>query len=454
MAAGRTTTDSPPTLSRRPPGSGRRGWRSRPWWIPFFLGRVPELPAPLLTLLGLVSLALFFEGYDASMLNAALKYIAEDLAMAEEDLGFFTSAIRLGALPSLLVVPLADRLGRRRVFLASVLGFSATTCATGFARSPAEFVFMQMVCRTFMIAAAATSVVIITEEFPAKDRGWGLGMMGALAACGHGLGAALFAAIEYLPYGWRALYVFGLAPLLLFPLLRRGVAETHRYLDHHQKRIASGDSTTGLAGWARPLKRLFTSYRGRMAGLTAVSLFAAFGAASVFQFSGYYLLKELAWTPGQYSLMVIVAGAFGIIGNVAAGRLGDRIGRRGVGVIFLVTFPAAAWLFFNGRGSILPLAWMMVIFSWTACDVIMKALSTELFPTSYRGTASGWLIFTQTLGWAGGLGLNALTIEALGGMARTTWALSLLMLGATIALLFLPETRRRELEDISQDQRG
>ena len=78
-----------------------------PWWIPVFLGGVPDIEPRLISLLGLVSLALFFEQYDNSMLTSALKYIATDLGMAEHDLGGFLAIIRLGSLPAFLLVQIA-----------------------------------------------------------------------------------------------------------------------------------------------------------------------------------------------------------------------------------------------------------------------------------------------------------------------------------------------------------
>src|SRR5215472_7802917 len=176
-----------------------------PWWIPPFLGGVPDVPAPLVSLLGLVSLALFFEQYDNSMLTSALKFIASDLGVTEHHLGGFLALIKLGAVPAFLIVPFADRIGRRRVFLAAVLLFSLGTLLTAFTQTAGQFVVAQMVSRTFMLTASAVAFVIITEEFPALHRGWAIGMLGALSACGNGLGAALFAVIESLPYGWRAL---------------------------------------------------------------------------------------------------------------------------------------------------------------------------------------------------------------------------------------------------------
>jgi hypothetical protein len=54
------------------------------------------------------------------MLTSALKHIAEDLAMPEQDLGRYLGTIRLGALPAILLVPLADQYGRRRLFLGAL----------------------------------------------------------------------------------------------------------------------------------------------------------------------------------------------------------------------------------------------------------------------------------------------------------------------------------------------
>ena len=49
----------------------------------------------------------------------------------------------------------------------------------------------------------------MSEEFPAHHRGWGIGMLGGVGAIGYGFGALLYGAIEWLPFGWRALYALG-----------------------------------------------------------------------------------------------------------------------------------------------------------------------------------------------------------------------------------------------------
>ena len=102
-------------------------------------------------MLGSVALALLFESYDQAMLTAALKQIAESLEVAESDLGSLLGYIRLGAIPAFLLIPFGDAIGRRRMFLISVVGLSLATALSAFAENVIQFVALQMASRTFMV---------------------------------------------------------------------------------------------------------------------------------------------------------------------------------------------------------------------------------------------------------------------------------------------------------------
>jgi MFS family permease len=147
--------------------------RRYPGWIPPFLGRAPDLPEPQLRMLGFVALAIRFENSDQAMPSVALKQIAEGPGVAESDLGSVLGTVRRGALPAFLLIPIGDWVGRRRLFLASVTGLSLATVGSGFARTTAEFVALQMLSGAFMVTCTAASFVIITEELPRQHRGWG-----------------------------------------------------------------------------------------------------------------------------------------------------------------------------------------------------------------------------------------------------------------------------------------
>jgi MFS family permease len=423
-----------------------------PWWLPpFLLGRVPAgVSPPVLRVLGFVSFALFFEHYDTSLLGNALKYIVADLQVPETDLGYFQMLIRLGALPAFFLIPFIDRLGRRRLFLAALIGMSVGTLLTAFSQTAGQFIACQMLTRMFVITASAVAIVIVAEELPAATRGWGIGVLAAVSASGHGLGAALFAAIELLPWGWRSLYAFGVLPLLLLPMFRRNIKETARFTRHRDELAARAPGATVGEGWWTPLVEFARTHPVRAMGMAVVASVSSVGHVVVISFTGYYVLQYHGWAPYQLSLMVIVAGLVGIVGNVVAGRVADRSGRRGVGFVFLAVFPLVAWLFYAGPGWTLPVLWSVMIFTLMGANVIIRALSSELFPTSHRGTSTGLLALMETLGAAAGLLLLGLLQTREGDLIALIPLISLATLGAGLVLLAFPETRQRELEAISQ----
>ena len=181
-------------LTSSPPA--RAGATRNPWWIPAFFGRVPPVEPSRLRLLGFVSLALLFDNYDFSLLGLALKQITEDLQISEANLWFLTMAIQFGALPAFLVIPFADRIGRRRLFLIAVVGISVGSTLTAFSVNEFHFIVCQMVTRVFMVTAMAVAFVMVAEEFPAAHRGWAIGALGAVSSVGWLLGGTLYAMVD------------------------------------------------------------------------------------------------------------------------------------------------------------------------------------------------------------------------------------------------------------------
>ncbi len=421
-----------------------------PWWIPPFLGSVPRgVEPPHLHLLGFVALAMFFENYDLSLLTSVLKFLREDFGLSEAQLGSFAGAIRLGTLPAFFLIPLADRIGRRRVFLVSVAGLSIGSFLTAFSQDATQFVVCQVVARTFMLTASATAFVIVTEEFPAEHRGWGIGMLGAVASMGFGIGAAVFALIEVMPFGWRGLYALGIAPVFLLPLLSRGIPETQRFSAQVGGALERRGLLRQVTGALEPIVELARRHPGYALGVVLLGLLSTAGHATAFQLTAYYVLEVHGWEPWQYSAMFFFCGGIGIIGSPLAGRLGDLYGRRRLGLVVLGLFPAAAFTFYTGPGWALPIGWVAMVFMSMSSSVVSRALTNEVFPTSHRGTGGGLMISVETLGAAVGLFLYAYFQELYPGQGMVVAVISLLTLVSVASLALFPETRALELEAIS-----
>jgi MFS family permease len=428
-------------------GSGSPARRRNPWYVALFFGPEP-LDAGTLRVLGLVSIGLFFENYDIGLVNAALPQIAGELEIQAADTGFYLSAIRLGGIGACLILPFADLAGRRRVFLGALLGMSLGTLATALSQTALQFSCAQMITRSFLLTASALGFVILIEELPAHRRGAGLSMLAVLGGLGFGLASGLYAAVDRLPFGWRALYVVGFAPVLLLPLLRRSLRETARFERH---RLRRGDAELALRSWLDPVRALLRTHPRRVAAVGLAGLLSAMGGIAFFQYTSYFVQAVHGWSPGQFTLLVLGGGLIGVCGNFLGGRGSDRFGRRRIGFWCLLFVPAFVALFYNGPALLLPIAWGLAVLCNSAGDLVIRALSAELFGTSHRSTAAGWLMLVQTLGWSVGLLGVGLATESLEDLARAVSWVALASIAAAACLLWVPETRRRELEAISEE---
>jgi MFS family permease len=400
-------------------------------------GKPPPFTRRQWRVFGIAATAGFFDNYDRALLSLALKQIQQGLGIAEARLGAMLSSIRLGYLLSLMVTPFADVFGRRRLLLYTIVGYTIFTGLSAVAPSQGYFVTCQIFARALAGAEATVALVILTEEVSAGIRGWAVGYLGALILVGYGLAAGVFAFVNVIPFGWRGLFAIALVPLVLIVPLRRALPESQRF----EREKLRGVRPTSVF---QPLAALFRTYPARLSMLTSVQFLAQMGANSAGAFLPKYLQEAHHWRPGQVSSLFIFAGALGILGNIVAGRMSDRIGRRRLGGAFLFLAPVFAMLVFTTRSNWVILFWILQLLS---------AYSVELFPTSYRSTAGSALSVAGTTGGALGLFFEGILYGVTGShwIAIRYLAISW-MLSPIVVFTFFPETAGRELEEISPDE--
>ncbi len=176
--------------------------------------------------------------------------------------------------------------------------------------------------------------------------------------------------------------------MIRFGRFRHGVLETRRFQRHVADRDGASEPSV-LGAWLLPIVHLAREHPARALLIAVLSFAMYFGQVSVFQLIGKFVIDERGWAPWQFAVMFVVGGALGSIGNVIAGRLGDRLGRRTVGAASMLAFPIFSSLCYLGPGWALPPAWIGFVFCVSANTTVLRAFATELFPTSQRGTAMG-----------------------------------------------------------------
>jgi len=397
-----------------------------------------ELSSADLQLLLLMAVAMFIGHYDMSVLSLALPDVQASFGIAEQDIGKVIAAARLGVLPAIILALLADLIGRRRLLITTLLGLSIATGATGFARTAEEFIVLQFFARGFTSAEEIIAVIYVIEMLPARHRGWGVGFLAAMGGLGSGAASLLYALVDFLPGGWRALYIIAAVPILYLAWLRRAIPESALF-----DRSAQGDALREV--W-QPFQEIFRHHRRAM---TAIALIAAtfwFQLTAAINFMSKYLQQTHHFEPQQVSLMFILAGGVAILGNATAGSISDRIGRRPTLVAAVLAYCIAIIAFYNTSGLLLPLAWTAALFSYFAIDVMVNAISGELFPTRCRSTASSLRAVSAMFAAVAGLAIEGVMFTYLGSHAA---ALSLLCLSSLLAIpvviLLLRETAHTEL---------
>jgi MFS transporter, putative metabolite:H+ symporter len=437
--------DETPRESVAAPAVKPPGWYRLAW----FLGRPPQLTERQWMMLGLVSAVGFFESYDLYLMALNLKQIQQELGIGEASLGLMLSFVRSGAFLALLILPFADRFGRRRVLIWTIIGYTLMTALTALSPNAETFVALQFLARAFAVAEALLATVVIVEEFAPENRGWGIGAAAAIQACGSGFAALMFGFVEVVPFGWRALYAVGVIPLCFIAYWRRTLPETGKFTQLANSSAALMQPLPMFSNLWRAAKEHPRSF----AILAGTFFCLSMAGNSAGTFGPKYLQEVHAWAPSQIATLNLIGGALAIIGNPLGGWLSDRFGRRPTGSIFAFGYGVAVLAFYSFSGLLLPVLWIAYVFFSMGMDVTLSAYRTELFPTSMRSSAGGATHFVSVSGGIVGLML----VSVLYGVVGSTWTAILIVTSLTLlvpfAIWFLfPETARRSLDEISPEK--
>ncbi len=358
-----------------------------------------------------------------------------------------TVSLLTSAAGGLLFGVIADRIGRTRALMATILIFSACSLGTATAQSFWQLFLWRAVLGIGMGGEWASGAVLVSETWPAEHRGKAIGIMQSGWALGYIL-AAVLAALILPTLGWRWLFVAGVLPALLVVWVRHYVPEPEVWANRAQ--------AEGAVKVANPFAVIFgPALLGRTllaTALTASVMFAYWGLFSwmpAFLASpieeggaGMKIVQSVGW------LVPMQIGAF--FGYLSFGFIAERIGRRPAFILFLIGSAVLVPLY--GQMAREPLVLMLLGpvlgFVGHGYFSLFGAMLAELFPTSVRATGQG---LTYNLGRA----VSASAPYTIGVLAKSPGvgiglALALtsvfFVLGAGLILL-LPDTSGKKLED-------
>lgn len=330
------------------------------------------------------------ENMDVMFLSFALSSIIADLHISGTQAGLIASITNLGMLAGgILFGLLADRFGRVRTFSHTIFIFAFATAAMTFANNITLIYLFRFLAGVGAGGEYGVGITLIAESFN-RDK---IGKMTSVAAIGGQLGAilaAIAAALIIPRFGWQALFLFGLVPVVLTYFIRRHLNESDSFLA--AKRDRAANPTT-----AEPI-RISELFKTPQLAYQTVTLMVMV----VVQIAGYFGLMN--WLPSimQTKLGLTVSGSsvwmistiVGMsIGMLTFGSILDYFGpRRAFGIFLLASAASVFGITLAVNQVTLLLAGAVLGFFSNGMFGGYGAVISRLYPTTIRSTANNVIV--------------------------------------------------------------
>lgn len=438
-----------------------------------------------------LGVAWILDGLEVTLVGSLSGAIAKspDMQLSSAAVGGLGSSYVAGAvLGALLFGWLTDRLGRKRLFVVTLIVYLAGTIASGLAWNYAALLAFRFVTGMGIGGEYAAINATIQELVPARFRGFTDLVINGSYWIGAALGAAgALAALDpqLVPpaYGWRLAFILGgfLAATAL--ALRRHIPESPRWLMTHGRPSEAEQIVAGIEFRCGPvmpteslptirlrtdvsswfgigLRALLGRYRRRAVLGVCLMTAQAFCYNAIF-FTYAIVLTKFYGVPGDRVGMFILPFALGnFAGPMILGRLFDTVGRRTMitatyataGLLMIATGLLFVGADLSATGQ--TAAWTTIFFFASAAASSAYLTVSECFPLEIRavaialfyafGTALGGIAGPLLFGMLIGSGerINLFYGDLLGG---------LLMLGAAAVEAAIGiEAARRPLESVAR----
>lgn len=349
-------------------------------------------------------------------------------------LGIGLAVIRLAGAGSMVAAALADRYGRRRVLLvAAGVGLALTVAAAG---SPGYWIFVAVVALARPLLSGVNSVtgVLAAERVATADRAKALAFVQASYAVGSGIVAVLRGVLGDVSF--RTVLAASAVFVLALPLLARRMEETALF-----QRV---ESTRGRV--RRRLGAVPAAVRPRLLLMATLGLSTGLVTGPAFTYLFVYGERVLGRSPGFMAVLVVLAGPIGL-GGLLVGRWAADRHRRWSAASATAVFGLAGWVTYQGSVVALTGGYLAGIFAGAMMGPAVGALLAEVFPTSERGTATGWVQGAGVVGSVLGLAAFGIVGEITGSFTLAAGVLFLPTVPVALLYLRLPHTGDRELDD-------
>ena len=418
------------------------------------------------------TVAMMIDGYDLYLVGWILPALSDSFHVSRVAL---TPVLLIQQTAMLLsaffVAPLADRVGRRNLLIACLIGTGVFSFGAAFSANATEFTIWRVLTGLCAAAIIPNLITLVSEIAPRRRRA----TFSTITVCGAMGGSLIGAAMQafILPrYGWTgALYLGAALSVVIMPVVLPWLPESPRFMVRRNSQdprlarfmakldptidptasqfVASGSQ---LAAGGRDRVAVLLGDRHRV---TTVLLWCAFLASFVFigQWSSWSTtvfkdVLQMDWK--SVAKMTTLYTTLGVIGNFSVGFAIDRFGFRAVlPTTFALGFLAAIGVGFTAPGTAMFVFLGLMGLFQHCSQAGLAALAPTLFPPSHKATAVGWAYGSGRVGAIIGPATGSALVHLHGGPLQTFSGFGLPLLFASV-VLFILLTRAERLPNVAR----
>jgi len=400
------------------------------------------------------SLGWMLDAFDTMLYALVLAHIMRDLGMSKATSGFLaTLTLVASGIGGIFFGFVADRIGRKRALMLSILIYSVCSFASGLATSILILAAFRFILGLGMGGEWNTGATLVAETWPTELRAKAISIVQSSWAIGYAL-AALVAGVVLHYANWRAVFFVGVLPALVTLWIQSRVPESAMWQEHQRlardsQRVADAQQKYEHSSFSRIFHPPYVRFTFALLFANFFGMFAWWG---LFTWLPPYLSLPVDQGGRGFSVMgtttlLVVLNVFGMFpGYAGFGWVADRLGRRRSFVLY--TFMAAVLVPFYATARqpwVLLVVGTLTAFFGTGFFSGSGIIGSEIFPTRVRARALG---FTYN----GARTMSSIAPYVIGrvGQARgLSWAFYLCsgaFLLSMVAATQLPETKGRALE--------
>lgn len=359
-------------------------------------------------------LLVFAASSQTMIIAPILPVVGETLAIEEGLLGTLVSAYSLMVgMAAVLAGPVSDRVGRRRILLLGTGLMTLSLVLHALVVGYASFLAVRALAGVAGGILSGAAVSYVGDYFPYARRGWATGwvMTGTAAGQIAGIPAGVVMAGAL---GFRTpFYLFGAIMAMTFLLIWMRVP---------QPDVGAGRGRLTVRRFAGEYRTLVGQPAVRAA---MASYFLIFLGLSIYAvYLPTWFERDLGGTPTQIALLFLAGGVANVLVGPQAGRLSDRLGRKGIilisclglGGVMVATTPVV-------REPWMGYPFFFLIMALVAMRIgPFSALLTGLVPDARRGTLLSFCVALGQLGFAVGSAVAGVLYARLGYASATVVA--------------------------------